>query len=151
MEKQAHRFAAAFLAPGDAMLAEIAGHQGRVTLTTLVDIKSRWGISVKALVGRMRDLHVINDDQARSLFKQVSARGWNRQEPVKVGTEEAQWMALAVKAALRRSPDAVKGTGLGQSHFDRWSNWSAVPADDLVAPVYSLDAHRSRTGAPASR
>lgn len=76
-EKQAHYFAGAFLAPGDALLEELGNLGGRVTLQTLAKIKARWGIAIKALVMRFRNLGVIDADQARSLYKQISARGWN--------------------------------------------------------------------------
>jgi Zn-dependent peptidase ImmA (M78 family)/DNA-binding XRE family transcriptional regulator len=91
MEKQANRFAAAFLGPADALLETLNDFGGRVTLTTLTKVKAVWGIAIKGLVGRYRSLGVIDDDHARSLYKQISARKWNKDEPVEVPTESAQW------------------------------------------------------------
>lgn len=112
LEKQANRFAAAFLAPGTAVIETLNELGGRVTLNTLAEVKAVWGVSIKALVGRFRSLGVIDSDQARSLYKQISARRWSTQEPVEVPLERAQW--------LRRSLELA--TGLP---FD--------PACDLVA------------------
>lgn len=130
IEREAHRFAAAFLAPGDSMLEEVDNAKGKVTLTSLMNIKSRWGIAIRALVGRMRDLGVIDDDHARSLYKQISARGWNKGEPVEVGREQAQWFQGAIK---RHS--SVSQSGLGQSHINRWTTWTPVPDDRRSATI----------------
>jgi Zn-dependent peptidase ImmA (M78 family)/transcriptional regulator with XRE-family HTH domain len=144
IEKQAHAFAGAFLAPGDAMLDDLAGLGGRVTLQTLAKIKQRWGISIKALVTRFQNLGVIDADHARSLFKQVSARGWNRNEPVPVGTERAIWFSRAIEAATHGSSDpvgtAARRIGLDRSHFDRWLDWSTLAETelaDVIRPTFS--------------
>jgi Zn-dependent peptidase ImmA (M78 family) len=95
-EHQANRMAAAFLAPADDVLECLRELGDRVTLSTLVDIKSIWGISVKSLVGRLKELGRIDSDQARSLYKQISSRGWNKTEPVEVGLERARWFSRAI-------------------------------------------------------
>lgn len=130
-EKQAHAFAGAFLAPGDAMLEELEGCGGRVTLQTLAAIKSRWGIAIKALVTRFRSLGVIDADHARSLFKQISARGWNKGEPVPVGPETAVWLARAVEKRFAGFPHPMEAAGatvgLDVAHLRRWSDWTSQP------------------------
>jgi Zn-dependent peptidase ImmA (M78 family)/DNA-binding XRE family transcriptional regulator len=128
IEKQAHTFAGAFLAPGDAMLGELDRLGGRVTLQTLARIKETWGVSIKALVTRFRNLNVIDADHARSLFKQISARGWNKSEPVLVGTEKAIWLSRAIEQGMRGAADpiaeAAHTVGLHRRHLDRWTDWS---------------------------
>jgi Zn-dependent peptidase ImmA (M78 family)/transcriptional regulator with XRE-family HTH domain len=155
IEKQAHAFAGAFLAPGDAMLDALAELGGRVTLQTLAKIKQRWGISIKALVTRFQNLGVIDADHARSLFKQISARGWNRNEPVPAGTEQGIWFLRAIEAATRGYPDpigtAARRIGLDRSHFERWLDWS-TPADTEVADVVRPDfSGRPRDKEPDGR
>lgn len=143
IERQANAFAGAFLAPGDTMLDELGMQGGRVTLRTLARIKERWGISIKALVVRFQNLGVIDADHARSLFKQISARGWNRNEPVPVGTERAIWFSRAVEAATRGSSDPIGAVaqriGLDRSHFERWtdwSNWTEPKLADVITPSF---------------
>ena len=131
IEKQAHAFAGAFLAPGDAMLDELAELGGRVTLQTLSRIKERWGVSIKSLVTRFRSLGVIDADHARSLFKQISARGWNKSEPVSVGNEEAIWYSRALSQATGASAAAAINAastriGLDRRHFRRWTDWAPI-------------------------
>ncbi len=147
-EKQAHLFAGAFLAPGDAMLEELDALGGRVTLQALSSIKSRWGIAIKALVMRFRQLGVIDADQARSLYKQVSARGWNKGEPVPVGPESAIWLSRAIDKRFAASPDSVAAAaeqaGLDTTHVQRWTDWTRPAARS--AEVVELGAHRRAAG-----
>jgi len=138
IERQAHRFAGAFLAPGDAMVNAVTERGGRVTLNVLAGIKSEWGVSIKALVTRMRDIALIDEEQARSLFKQISSRGWNRQEPVGVGNESAQWLA---KAFRNIDENWLEVTGLKASHQDRWTRWNRVEAHSL-APLLKIQQSR---------
>lgn len=151
-EKQAHLFAGAFLAPGDAMLEELHSLGGRVTLQTLTSIKSRWGVAIKALVMRFRQLGVIDADQARSLYKQISSRGWNKGEPVSVGAESAIWLQRAIDKRFAGSPDAFAAAaaqaGLDASHVQRWTDWTrpATPAGELV----QMDSRRRAQSPPVS-
>lgn len=137
-EKQAHLFAGTFLAPGDAMLEELHSLGGRVTLQTLAAIKGRWGIAIKALVMRFRQLGVIDADQARSLYKQISARGWNKGEPVPVGAETAIWLSRAIDKRFADKPSpidaAAEQAGLDVGHLRRWVDWTRVeaPAGEVV-------------------
>ncbi len=151
IEKQAHAFAGAFLAPGDVMLDELDRLGGRVTLQTLARIKETWGVSIKALVTRFRNLGVIDADHARSLFKQISARGWNKNEPVPVGTEKAIWFTRAIDNAMPSASDPVgevaKVVGLNRNHFERWMDWSPpVPAE-----VVTLEFGRRSPGTAGAR
>ena len=137
-EKQAHRFAAAFLAPADPVLADLHELGGRVTLNTLAHLKQRWGLSIKAFIVRFRHLGVIDEEHARSLYKQVSARGWTKAEPVDVPNEAAQWMQKALVSKLGKSTpigEAEIRTGLGASYFETWCNWSPTPLGDLAQVV----------------
>ncbi|QZA08826.1 XRE family transcriptional regulator [Mycolicibacter heraklionensis] len=129
-EKQAHRFAGAFLAPGDALLDDLRDEGNRVTLRTLSALKRRWGVSIKALVVRFQGMGVIDDDHARSLYKQISARGWNKSEPVEVGGEQAIWLQKALEKAHPGAPNSLRSaseaSGVGVSYFGRWTSWVAV-------------------------
>ncbi len=147
IEKQAHRFAGAFLAPGDALLADLDRSGGRVTLSTLSNLKATWGVAIKALVVRFQQLGVIDAEHARSLYKQISARGWNKGEPVEVGHEDAIWMERALAKRARSSnglaPGMPETVGLDRRYFDAWTNWSPTPASGPAATV--LEFRRPRT------
>lgn len=141
IERQAHRFAGAFLTPADAVVEDLQLLGGRVTISTLIQLKARWGFSVKAFVTRFRQLGVIDSDQARSLYKQMSARKMNRREPGLVENESARWPIAALREAAIDDPG--RQVGLEPTFFQRWVSWSEVSKADVV----DLRARReSRTG-----
>ena len=144
IEKQAHRFAGAFLLPGDAFMSDLEVAGGRVTLTTLANLKGRWGVAIKAMVVRLQALGRIDADHARSLYKQISARGWNKNEPVTVGNERAVWMKQALERRFRGEADAMRAAvqqcGLGRSYFESWVSWD--PLSSHEAAVLDLTARR---------
>ncbi len=142
IEKQAHRFAGAFLLPGDAFLAHLDELGGRATLSTLTKMKESWGVAIKAMVIRLQHLHRIDSDQARSLYKQISSRGMNKREPVEVLNERAIWFA---RSAADRMGDGFEGaaadaTGLDRIFFSSWMAWE--PATQAPATVIDLAARR---------
>lgn len=132
-ERQANRFASAFLAPAEPVLEDLRAVGGRPTLNNFAHLKDRWGFSIKGFVMRFAQLGVIEPDQARSLYKQISARRWNKHEPVPVGNESAQWLLKELKKIANPSPDvlgvAAVGAGIGASYFERWTDWSAPPTN----------------------
>ncbi len=135
IEKQAHRFAGAFLTPADALLEDLAAHSGRVTLSSLARLKEHWGVAIKMLVMRLQQLGVIGGDHARSLYKQISARGWNKAEPVQVHPEQPVWLEKALEKAFGgQDPSpvqaAARAAGLGDSHFRRWLDFT--PREDAA-------------------
>jgi Zn-dependent peptidase ImmA (M78 family)/DNA-binding XRE family transcriptional regulator len=146
VEKQAHHFAGAFLGPGDALLQDLREEGGRVTLRALSRLKERWGISIKALVMRFQSLGVIDADHARSLHKQISARGWNKSEPMDAGPEDAIWLKRAIAQSTGGSADSLqaasRAAGVGMSYLRRWTEW--IPdVDRESAQVIEMD--RSKT------
>ncbi|MGW4425792.1 helix-turn-helix domain-containing protein [Streptosporangium sp. NPDC004631] len=84
-EREAHRFAGALLLPrhrAEEMLS------GPVVLTDLARMKATWGVSIQALIMRGAHLGLIDEARKKSLFIQLGARGWKKNEPVPVGHEE---------------------------------------------------------------
>lgn len=144
-ERQANQLAAAFLTPADALFESLEELGNRMTLSSLVEIKSVWGVSVKSLVGRFKELGRIDSDQARSLYKQISSRRWNKSEPVQVDRENARWLSrsLAQRAdrptldlAASLLASAVGGNANDLYDFASW--------DRLVAEVIPFERARSR-------
>lgn len=141
MENEANRFAAAFLVPGDSALEDLYAAGGRVTLSTLATLKNKWGYSIKAFVMRFRQLGVIDDAQARSLYKQISARKWNKDEPYRVGTESAMWLERALTERFpgaNATRQAAQATGLSERYFFRWLTWEPSGEPRPSAPITQL-------------
>ena len=84
LERQADAFAEAFLLPAAALREALVPP---ITLTTLADLKARWGVSLQALIRRALTLECVTPSQYRSLSAQLGVRGWRTREPVAVPVE----------------------------------------------------------------
>jgi Zn-dependent peptidase ImmA (M78 family) len=78
IERQAFRFASAFLMPATTYSYEVKS----ASLAALLTLKERWRVSVKAQIRRLSDLDMIPEEHATSLYKLYSAKGWSREEPL---------------------------------------------------------------------
>lgn len=91
IEAQAFRLASAFLLPSTSYPSEV-----RVpSLTSLLPLKERWHVSIKAQIRRLQDLEIIPLDAATHLYKMYSAKGWAQGEPL-----DNQW-GLSEPRALK--------------------------------------------------
>lgn len=146
MERQAHRFAGAFLCPAPVLSDTF--RTKAVTLQALIEVKSVWGVSIKALVHRCRDLDIIDDDHARSLYKQISARKWTKNEPQRIPNEAAQWLgkSLMRKAGVddlsSASTQLARAVGGNPSDLVQFADWSQRP-DAQIIPLAERQARRS--------
>lgn len=105
-EREAFQFAAEFLMPAEAMLAELTPP---VTLTRLAELKARWGVSIQALIRRAKDLNIISDRQYRYLFEQLGMQGWRTTEPVYIPSERPR--------GVRRMAELLYGTPIDIKKF----------------------------------
>lgn len=80
MEKEADRFAAEFLMPE----YDIRPQLENLSLGTLAVLKRVWRVSMAALLKRARDLRVITQRRATSLWKHMSALGFRKREPAEL-------------------------------------------------------------------
>lgn len=138
MEKQANRFASAFLGPADPLIETLNEFGDRVTLKALINVKAVWGMSMKGLVGRYEALGVINTDHARSLYKQISARKWTVEEPVYVPTESAQWFERSLLRKAKTDDLAVASNRLAAeiggnaSDLFELANWAPPQEAEVI-------------------
>jgi Zn-dependent peptidase ImmA (M78 family) len=80
-EMLAHRFAAALLVPAEVAYRELGRKRRSITFAELGTLKRRYGLSIQGWIVRARDLDIISENYARQLFRQVSMRGWRKEEP----------------------------------------------------------------------
>jgi Zn-dependent peptidase ImmA (M78 family)/DNA-binding XRE family transcriptional regulator len=124
VEREANRFAAAFLLPESAMRQELIPP---LTLSTLAELKPRWGVAMQALVMRAKELEIVTAGQASYLFKQFGLRGWRTLEPVQLVAEKPR--------AFRKMAELLYGTPIDAR---RLADDAALPLP-LVHDI--LDAH----------
>lgn len=103
-EEEANRFAGEFLMPR---------HQAKeifsadLTLKDFARLKAIWGMSIQALIMRAWQCGRIDDARRRSLFIQLSARGWRKNEPVVMHPEEPLLTWRLLSAEFGASPYAA--------------------------------------------
>lgn len=78
IERQAFYFAGAFLLPAESFGAEVWSP----SLPAFVSLKERWKTSVGAMIMRCSNLEIITDEYKQRLFKNYSAKGWRKHEPL---------------------------------------------------------------------
>ena len=72
----------------------------RLNLTDYARLKAIWGVSIQALIMRGSQLGLVSEGRKESLFKQLSARGWRRSEPVVVHPEQPLLLWRLIKSAF---------------------------------------------------
>jgi Zn-dependent peptidase ImmA (M78 family)/DNA-binding XRE family transcriptional regulator len=78
LEEQAHQFARAFLLPAHSFADEVFAP----TLDVLRVLKSKWRVSIAAMLSRIEELELVTADQADVLFRSRARRGWIKWEPL---------------------------------------------------------------------
>lgn len=128
-ERRAYRFAGAMLVPASVVRARVGES---LTLQGFLPIKADYGVSVAALIVRARDLHVITEARARSLFIQMGTQGWKVDEPVPVAEEAPLLITQAVQRSIGTDARLV-------------ADETGVPVD-IVARATRLQAHPKSSG-----
>lgn len=82
METEANEFASAFLMPDPDIRAAFVGR--RITLEVIASLKPEWKVAMQALLMRASSLRLLNANQSRYLWQQISLRGWRLREPADV-------------------------------------------------------------------
>jgi len=74
IEAEANAFAGAFLLPEETFGPDVLD----VTLDGFLKLKSKWAVSVQAMVFRAHQLELISHSQYQELFRQISVKGWRK-------------------------------------------------------------------------
>ena len=99
-EQVAFGFAAALLAPASDLRAHIGERRHHLHLAELFLLKRHFGMSIQALLYRMRTLGIINQHLYKSWMIDISKRGWRNAEPEPLPLEEPLWLQRATLRAL---------------------------------------------------
>jgi len=121
-EKAAHRFAAAFLVPGDTARRELGAHRRALSVDELRSLKRKYGFSMQAWVRRARELGIVSRRTAASQLADMRAWGWEDAEP-------SEGVAAEVPARLERL--VLRALAEGEVTESRASELLAVPVDSL--------------------
>ncbi len=123
VEKQADRFASAFLMPADQISDELPS---TLEWVRFLELKVRWQVSIGALLRRSKDLGVMTEETYLQGVRTMSARGWRTNEPGDLGTPESP-------RVLARS---VEVAGVSAEALADETGWPS----ELIAPVLLASA-----------
>lgn len=80
-EKAANRFAGALLLPRTALLQEVGDARSGMEWREIALLKAEFGLSMRAVTFRLRDLNVITESRFRTMQRLFMQRGWHKLEP----------------------------------------------------------------------
>lgn len=123
-EQEANRFASAFLMPAASILSSAPRFP---SLPQLVEAKKPWKVSVSALAYRLHALKALSDWHYRTIYVEMSKRGYRMKEPRPIQPETSQ-ILNKVFATLRKE-------GVSKADIARAL---AVYPKDLDALVFGL-------------
>jgi len=78
LENQANYFAGSFLLPAASYEKDLSSY----TLETYRALKPKWNTSIAMQVMRSKQLNLIDENQAKRLWINLSRRGWKKREPL---------------------------------------------------------------------
>jgi Zn-dependent peptidase ImmA (M78 family)/DNA-binding XRE family transcriptional regulator len=97
LEEQAHYFASSFLLPTVQFTSELWAP----TLDGFRALKSRWNVSIAAMIYRSRSLKLISEDETKRLWINLSRRGWRQNEPLDdLPAEKPQMISKCIKTLI---------------------------------------------------
>lgn len=145
-EKRAHDFASALLLPADMIRTRVTD---TLNLNGYLPIKADYGASLAAIIMAAKRLHVITPQRARSLFIQLSARGWRTQEPVHVGDEKPLLLTQALKRITTWDTHSIATTtAMPAATIARWTG-EAIPDPTIINLTHWRTRHSTPQPTPS--
>lgn len=96
-ETEANDFASALLAPAEQIRPDLVGLDRR-DMGRLMKLKTKWGMSIAALIRRAWSIDELSAEDYKSYQIQLTKLGWRQAEPGHVSTEEATLVRRAINA-----------------------------------------------------
>lgn len=66
-----NKFASEFLMPRETLLKEFGGKRKHITLSELVSIQEKYGVSIKAVIYKLKDIGILSDSQHSNFYKKI--------------------------------------------------------------------------------
>ncbi len=119
VEKDANRFASAFLMPEGSVLSHVYRH---VSLSNIIELKSCWLVSAAALVRRLFDLGCLTEWKYRSLVVELSRSGYMKKEPKPMKIRESSRLIPKIFHFLKKEGiskvDVARSLGIFVEELD---------------------------------
>ncbi|MDO5035239.1 MAG: XRE family transcriptional regulator [Actinomycetaceae bacterium] len=140
-EQRAFDFGMRLLVPNDYLARKI---NENTPLKEFLPLKARFGVSVRALVTHAKKTGLISPARERSLYIQMSALGWNKEEPVAVATEKPMLFAQAATRVwpANTTDNMSNDLGIPRDLADLWLNYDEKKSQE--ATVLNLNEYRAK-------
>ena len=101
IEKEAHRFASAFLLPASSFGNEVMF----TSIEHFAELKKRWKVSIQAMAYRAQQLGLISEFQHINIRKRLAANHWLQQEPLdaEIPFEEPAALKQAIELIVQHN------------------------------------------------
>ena len=99
-EGSAYRFGGAFLLPAPTLRREVGDKRNSVSYTELLLLKKRFGMSMQAILRRMKDVDIISEAHYKQWCIEISRLGYRKSEPDEMPAEQPQWLTRSVSRAV---------------------------------------------------
>ena len=99
-EDAVFRMGAAFLAPREPLLRDVGKKRQSIQLQELLLLKEEYGMSIQALLYRLRDLEVISEHHHRQWSIEINRQGWRKSEPEELKPERPTWLRRSTYRAF---------------------------------------------------
>lgn len=90
-EKVAFRFGGAFLAPKETVLKAVGSRREHFQPRELFILKQIFGISIQALLFRLKDLDIISQTSFSNWYRIINKNNWKKNEPMPMKEETSHW------------------------------------------------------------
>jgi Zn-dependent peptidase ImmA (M78 family) len=101
---------------------ELGKKRIKIDIGELDMLKKKYGMSMQQWIYRAKDLSIISESQASSLFRIFRARGWNRNEPGEqiLQEEPGRFRRLLLQAVTERLVSPVRAAEILGKPFDEF-------------------------------
>ena len=99
-EKVAFRFGGAFLAPKESVLKVVGSRREHFQTRELLILKKIFGISIQALLYRLKDLEIISQTSFSNWYRIINKNNWKKNEPMPIKEETSHWFEKNVLHAF---------------------------------------------------
>ena len=137
IERQANRFAGAFLLPREYFSREVVA----TSVDYFFQLKQRWRVSVASMIMRCRDLEILNKNQVNYMYRQMNARKIRKKEPLdtafKIESPSLIYSALnmLIEKGVCSKATIIDGIPLKIEHIESLSGMPSGFLRETVVPL----------------
>lgn len=100
VKSAAFRFGSALLVPAAVLRKDVGNRRNFISTEELLLLKQRFGMSMQALLYRLRNLGIITESYYKQWCMDINRLGWRRDEPASLPREEPTWLRQHVLRGL---------------------------------------------------